>query len=93
MGICKSVSIKELLKGNKRMCLSALRVFGRCDECEIMRRYYQDQTRIKPKGVKPCEDAVFNEERLKYLKKEREIKSKIHILEDELKNLKGGFKK
>lgn len=92
MGICKSVSIEELQRGNERMCLSPLRVFGKCDECEIMKRYYTDQTRKEPRGVKTCESAVFSKERLKYLKKKKEIREKIKELEKECTELKGGLK-
>ncbi len=92
MGDSKSVSVNELMKGNKRMCLNPKRVFGKCDECEVMLRYYQDQTRTHPKGVKPCESAVFSKERIEYLKKKAELRNKIKKLELEIKELKGGLK-
>lgn len=91
MGECKSVSIEELKKGNKRMCLSALRVFGKCDLCSVMIHYYKDQERAEPLGVKPCESAVFNKERLEALKKEAIIKDKIKKLNLKIEELKGGL--
>ena len=87
MGMCKIVSMEELKRGNKRMCLSPLRFLDKCDECEIMQRYYIDQTRKEPKGVKPCESAVFSKERLQYLEKKKGFKDQIKALELKLKNL------
>lgn len=74
------------------MCLSALRVFGKCDECEVMKRYYQDKTRTEPRGLKLCESAVFSKERLKYLEEKAKIKNQIKELELKLIELKGGVK-
>ena len=82
------VTLEELQKGNKRMCLSALRVFDKCDECEVMKRYYADQTRKQPKGVKKCESALFSKKRLDYLHDKKEIQNKINVLTNELKELK-----
>lgn len=81
---CKSVTIQELQKGNKRMCLSALRVFGKCDECSVMKNYYTDKTRTKSKGVKICESAVISKERIAYLEEKGRVKLKIRALESEL---------
>lgn len=92
MGEFKSISIEELKKGNKRLCLSPLRVFDKCDECEVMQRYYKDQTRAKSKGVKPCESAVFSKERLEYLNNKTKLRNQIQELEVKIKNLKGGLK-
>lgn len=49
----KSASVKfsELMKGNKRSCLSARRVLGRCYEC----CYYGDKQRYTP-----CESRIIN---------------------------------
>lgn len=92
MGECKSISINELMSGNKRMCLSVKRVFDKCDECEVMLRYYQDQTRTHPKGIKPCESAVFSKERLEYIKRKSFLRDEIKKLEVKIKDLKGGLK-
>ena len=81
---CRSVSIEELKKNNPRFCLSALRVFGKCDECEVMQRYYKDKTG----KVKPCESAVFSKERLEYLKEKERVGKEIKELESKLKKLK-----
>lgn len=91
MGMCKSVSIEDLQKNNPRMCLSALRVFGKCDECRVMQDYYTDQRRTKSKGVKPCESAFFSKERLIYLEKRKELKKQIQETEVKLIELKGGI--
>ncbi len=93
MGEYKSVSIEELQKGNERMCLSVLRVFGKCDECRVMKDYYTDQKRTKSKGVKPCESAVFSQERKVYLEKEAKIKEQIKKLNLKIEELKGGLEK
>ncbi|MEK6878557.1 MAG: hypothetical protein AABY22_03065 [Nanoarchaeota archaeon] len=89
----RSVTINELMKDNKRICLSALRVFGECDKCEVMKRYYQDKTRKEPIGAKICESAVFSKERLGYLEEQGKIKEQINELNKKLleidTNLKG----
>ena len=89
MGSSKLITIEELQKGNKRMCLSALRVFDKCDECEVMKRYYADQTRKLSLRLKPCESAMFSKERLSYLQEKKEIQGKINQLTNQLNKLKG----
>ena len=91
MGNCKTITIEELKKDNLRFCLSALRVFGKCDECAVMKNYYTDKNRTDSHGVKPCESAVFSKKRLEYLKEKAKIKKEIKDLNDKLENLKGGL--
>lgn len=88
MGECKEVTTKELLKGNKRYCLSPLRVFGKCDECPVMRDYYADQRLKKPLGRKPCESMIVNKERQKILQKRFKIEKQIKELNEKLKKIK-----
>jgi len=88
VGEFKSVTIAELSKDNKRMCLSALRVFGKCDECRVMKDYFTDLTRTKPLGIKSCESAIINEERAKILKKKRELLDKIKAINEQINQLK-----
>ena len=79
---CKVVSIEELKKGNERLCLSPLRVFGKCHECEVMKRYYKDKTG----KVKSCESAIINPEYLKLMEQEKEQLKKLKKIQEELKN-------
>lgn len=69
------VSIEELKKDNPTMCLSALRVFGRCNECPQYKKY--------KKGLKKkldCEPKVniaflknqILKDQIKKLRKQRE---------------------
>jgi len=84
MSKCKSVSIEELKKNNLRLCLSALRVFAKCDECEVMQRFYKDKTG----KVKPCESAVLNPERIKKIEEKKQLQNQIDELNKKLKELK-----
>lgn len=82
------IKLEDIKKNNKRMCLNPLRVFGKCDECEIIKRYYTDQTRTQPKGIKPCESIILSKSRKILLKKKAIIKEQIKELEIKLKNLR-----
>ena len=48
MGISKTITIKELLKGNKRFCLSPLRALNKCYKCsEYEKKLKQKDGSIK----------------------------------------------
>ena len=77
----KTITFNELMKGNKRRCLSALRALGKCYKCRMYREL----------GKYPCESRIVNEEveRLlnykkhltqEYIKKVEEVKEKIEKL-------------
>jgi len=83
---CRTITIEELKKDNKRLCLSSLRVFGRCDECKVMQDFYKGFKKV------PCESAVINEERLKNLKDIQKTNIEITELNKKLEILKGGLK-
>jgi hypothetical protein len=70
MGEAKLVSIEELKKDNPRLCLSALRVFNRCEECPIYDK---------------CESRKVNPELIKKLERKEELKKQLKEIKEELK--------
>lgn len=83
----KSVSIQELQEGNKRLCLSALRVFGKCHECEVMKRYFKDRDRTESKGIKPCESVKINPLYFELEEKKKELNKQLSKIHEEIKNI------
>jgi len=72
---CRTVSIEEIKKGNKRLCLSTLRYFGRCFECPCFDK---------------CESKIYSKKEDKFKKLKEELKSKkeeIENIEAEIKKL------
>ena len=78
MGECRTVSINEIKKGNPRLCLSPLRYFGKCYQCE----HYQK------KSGKICESRIENPKAEKILNRKAEIEQEMKKLKAELEELK-----
>lgn len=72
MGLSKSVSVSELMKGNSRACLSAKRVFNKCYECP----QYSN-----------CESKIINKEYEKKQKQIAKLNQEKQRIEQEIKDL------
>lgn len=72
MNDCKIVSINELLEGNKRICLSSLRAFNKCELCP---------------AFSGCESKVLNPELSRRMKELDDKKADLKRLKKEIHNL------
>ena len=75
----KSISVNDLVKDNKRLCLSTLRVFGKCDKCPQMVAYFKGLTK------NPCESAIITKERQEVINKIEQIKKELSKAELKIK--------
>jgi len=66
----KVVSIKELTENNPTLCLSALRVFGKCHQCSM---YKKSPDKLKCNPVVPTDVISLTKQRRKLLQEMREI--------------------
>ena len=66
----KVVSIKELTENNPTLCLSALRVFGKCHQCP---KYKKAPDKLKCNPVISMGVITLTERRQKLLQEMREI--------------------
>jgi predicted ATP-dependent serine protease len=78
MGNCKTISIEELKKGNPRMCLLALRAFGRCFECG---------------NYEKCDSKIVSKKGQEYLQRKAELEEGIKKTQEELEKLKTDLNK
>lgn len=78
----KLVSIEELKHNNPTLCLSALRVFGRCHECEYYKRKRKENKPLKciPVLKKQYEEILKRKEEVI-----KEYKEEIKKLDEMLK--------
>jgi len=77
MGEAKIVTIEELTTNNPTLCLSANRVFGRCNECE----YYKRKTKEgKPLKCVP----IIDDKRQKVLEAKKKL---TEMYKDNMKKL------
>lgn len=44
---------------NKKICISPLRKEGKCNECFIMKNYFRNLKKARPKGIKKCPVAIL----------------------------------
>jgi len=81
---CKVVSIKELSDPteNPVFCLSPLRVFNKCHECDKFKRA-QANNRVEKLDCKPH----LNSKYLELLKQKRTLLDQLQQIETEIKNL------
>lgn len=68
----RSVNLKEIKKGNPRLCLSPKRFLGKCYDCPL----YEN-----------CESKIINKKYEAKLKKKRKLQDKINKLTQEIKEL------
>ena len=81
MGECKTITTKELLNGNLRYCLSALRVFNKCYECP---EYCKKDTKG---NIKICESRIINKEWDLKQEKIKGLNEQINTLKEQLKGV------
>ena len=72
----KTITINELLKGNKRACLSANRVFFRCELCPQFEK---------------CESRVLNPLLSEKINKLKQMKADFKKLKKDIKEFERGF--
>ena len=73
MAECKVINIEDLKENNQRLCLSALRAFGKCFLCP----YYEN-----------CESRIVNEEYENLMRKKRRLLDELKLLNNEIENMK-----
>jgi len=73
MAECKVINIEDLKENNQRLCLSALRAFGKCFLCP----YYEN-----------CESRVVNKEYENLMRKKRRLLNELKLLNNEIENMK-----
>ena len=85
----KSIKLSELLKGNKRLCLSAKRTLNRCFDCKNYGGYTAFLTGKpdKPYFVKPCESRIENTKYDRLIKQKEKQQQTIKTIHKQIKEL------
>jgi len=85
MGDYKTVTIQELKKDNPTLCLSAKRVFSRCNECPSFKRVYRKYNHniIEAKNHLEC-NPIIDQKRVNLLEKKQRITRELNEINKQL---------